>query len=123
MKLSELTTESAADVLCEITPHLATIATDEELLEELRRTIDKKGAASKAELLALGIEKVTKLAPLVLKKRRNDVFGILAALNGKDIGDIAKQNFLVTMRQLREIVKDKDLMNFFKSCVDVEGSE
>ena len=123
MKLSELTTESAADVLCEITPHLANIATDEELLEELRRTIDKKGAASKAELLALGIEKVTKLAPLVLKKRRNDVFGILAALNGKDIGDIAKQNFLVTMRQLREIVKDKDLMNFFKSCVDVEGSE
>ena len=123
MKLSEMTTDSAMDVLCEITPCIANITADEELLEELRSAIDPKAVKTKAELMVKGVEKITKLVPIVLKKRKTDVFGILAALNEKTSEEIGKQNIIATMAQVREVVKDKDLMDFFKSCVGSEGSE
>ena len=123
MKLSQMTTDRAADVLCELTPYIANIAADEELLAELRKAIDPKEVATKAELLAKGVEKATKIVPIILKKRKADLFGILAALNEKTAEEIGKQNILATMAQVREIVKDKDLMDFFKSCVGSEGSE
>lgn len=123
MKLSEMTTDRAMDVLCEITPYIANITADEELLAELRNAIDPKAVKTKAELMIKGVEKITKLAPIVLKKRKADVFGILAALNEKTAEEIGKQNIIATMAQVREVVKDKDLMDFFKSCVGSEGSE
>ena len=123
MKLSEMTTDRAMDVLCEITPCIANITADEELLAELRNAIDPKAVKTKAELMVKGVEKITKLAPIVLKKRKADVFGILAALNEKTVEEIGKQNIIATMAQVREVVKDKDLMNFFKSCVGSEGGE
>lgn len=123
MKLSEMTTDRAMDVLCEITPCIANIMADEELLEELRNAIDPKAVKTKAELMVKGVEKITKLVPIVLKKRKTDVFGILAALNEKTAEEIGKQNIIATMAQVREVVKDKDLMDFFKSCVGSEGSE
>lgn len=123
MKLSEMTTDRAMDVLCEITPCIANITADEELLAELRNAIDPKAVKTKAELMVNGVEKITKLAPIVLKKRKADVFGILAALNEKTAEEIGKQNIIATMAQVREVVKDKDLMDFFKSCVGSEGSE
>lgn len=123
MKLSQMTTDRAADVLCELTPYIANITADEELLAELRNAIDPKEVATKAELMAKGVEKVTKIVPIILKKRKADLFGILAALNEKTAEEIGKQNILATMAQVREIVKDKDLMDFFKSCVGSEGSE
>lgn len=123
MKLSEMTTDRAMDVLCEITPCIANITADEELLAELRNAIDPKAVKTKAELMVKGVEKITKLVPIVLKKRKADVFGILAALNEKTAEEIGKQNIIATMAQVREVVKDKDLMDFFKSCVGSEGSE
>lgn len=123
MKLSEMTTDRAMDVLCEITPCIANITADEELLAELRNAIDPKAVKTKSELMVKGVEKITKLAPIVLKKRKADVFGILAALNEKTAEEIGKQNIIATMAQVREVVKDKDLMDFFKSCVGSEGSE
>lgn len=123
MKLSEMTTDRAMDVLCEITPCIANITADEELLAELRNAIDPKAVKTKAELMVKGVEKITKLAPIVLKKRKADVFGILAALNEKTAEEIGKQSIIATMAQVREVVKDKDLMDFFKSCVGSEGSE
>ena len=123
MKLSEMTTDRAMDVLCEITPCIANITADEELLAELRNAIDPKAVKTKAELMVKGVEKITKLVPIVLKQRKTDVFGFLAALNEKTAEEIGKQNIIATMAQVREVVKDKDLMDFFKSCVGSEGSE
>lgn len=123
MRLSELSTDRATDMLCEITPFVANITADEELLAELKRTIDPKDASTRAELMAKGVEKVTKLVPIILRRRRNDLFGILGALNEKSAEEIGKQNLIVTMMQIREVIKDKELMTFFRSCVDSEGSE
>ena len=123
MKLSQLSTERATDVLCELTPHIANIVEDSELMESLRDAIDTDKVKTKAELIAIGAGKATRLIPIILKKRRSDVYGILAVLNEKSVEDIAKQNFLVTMRQIKDMAKDKELVDFFKSWADTEESE
>ncbi len=43
MKLSKLTTDEALDVLCEITPFVSSIISDEDLMETLNKTIKKDG--------------------------------------------------------------------------------
>lgn len=123
MKISEISTERAMDVLCELTPYVTNIVTDETLVAELKEAIDFKEANTMAEKIALTAEKITKIIPIILKNRKNDVFGIVGVLNGKTIDEIAKQNIIVTMKQIRDIAKDKELLDFFKSCTDTEGNE
>jgi hypothetical protein len=47
----------------------------------------------------------------------------LGALNEKSVEEIAKQNILKTMSQIKDISKDKELLDFFKSCTGTEESE
>lgn len=123
MRLSELSTDRATDVLCELTPYIANIVSDEELLEELKKAVDRKDIVNKAQWLAVGAEKITKILPILLKKRKEDVFGILAVMNEKTVEEIAKQNILITLKQARTAFKDKELIDFFKSCMDAEEGE
>lgn len=123
MRLSELSTDRATDVLCELTPYIANIVSDEELLEELKKAVDRKDIVNKAQWLAVGAEKITKILPILLKKRKEDVFGILAVINEKTVEQIAKQNILMTLKQAKTAFKDKELIDFFKSCMDTEEGE
>ena len=123
MKLSQLSTERATDVLCELTPYIANIVEDSALMESLRDAIDTEKVKTKAELIAIGAGKATRLVPIILKNRRSDAYGILAVLNEKSVEEIAKQNLLVTMRQIKDVSKDKELIDFFKSWADTEESE
>lgn len=123
MKISEISTDNAMDVLCELTPYVTNIVTDEDLVGELKKAIDFKEANTMAEKMALTAGKITKIIPIILKNRKNDVFGIVGVLNNKTIEEVAKQNIIVTMKQIRDIAKDKELLDFFKSCTDTEGNE
>ena len=123
MKISELSTEKAADMLCALVPCISDIAADEELLDELRRKVSIPAGASTAEVMMLGAEKLNKLVPILLREKRNAIFGILAILNEKSISAVAAQSLILTMKQVRDIVKDKELMDFFRSCTDAETSE
>lgn len=123
MKLSELSTEKATDVLCEIAPFFMNIIGDEELTLELKTAIDFKSANTMAEKIALTAAKISKVLPILLKKRKTDLFGILGALNEKSVEEIAKQNIIKTMTQIKDISKDKELLDFFKSCTGSEESE
>ena len=114
MKLSELTTERAADVLCELTPYIANITGDKSLLDELAKKFDSKGK-SVAELYTFAAHKYATLVPILLKDHREDVFGVLSVLNETELDKIAKQNIMKTMKQVREVFKDKELLDFFKS--------
>ena len=114
MKISELSTERAADVLCEITPFIANITGDKTLGDELSKKFDVTGK-SVAELYVFAAKKYASILPVVLKTHREDVFGILAALNDTEIEVIAKQSIISTMLQIREMIKDKELVDFFKS--------
>ena len=115
MKISEISTDNAMDVLCELTPYVTNIVTDENLVAELKKAIDFKDANTMAEKIALTAGKITKIIPIILKNRKHDVFGIVGVLNDKTIDEIAKQNIIVTMKQIRDIAKDKELLDFFKS--------
>lgn len=123
MKLSQMTTDKATDVLCEIAPYAMNIMTDEDLMNELKAAIDFDEANTMAEKIAVSVGKISKILPILLKKRKNDIFGILGALNDKSIEEIGKQNIIKTMSQIKDISKDKELLDFFKSCTGTEESE
>lgn len=114
MKLSEMPTERAMDVLCELTPYINSILTDEELLEKIRENVKPKDVNNRGEMLALGASKINKIVPIIFKKRKEDVFGILGALNGKTVEEIGKQSILITAKQIMEIINDKDLIALFR---------
>ena len=122
MKISEFSTEKAADILLEILPFVTEIVTDSKLCEELANAVDIKGKTS-FEVMAVGVAKFAKLIPLVLKNHKEDVFGIIAVLNCKTVEEVCKQNIVVTMGEIRELVQDKELIDFFRSCMDSEGGE
>ena len=121
MKLSKLTTEQAVDVLCELTPYIANITGDKVLLDELGKNFDGKGK-SVAELYTYGAQKYAMLVPVLLKDHRADVFGILSVLNDTTAEVVAKQNVLTTILQIRSVFKDKDLLDFFRSFGQEDGT-
>lgn len=121
MKISELTTERAADVLCEVSIYALNILSDKELLASLRMQLEgTDGDRTKAEMIAIASEKVAELIPLLLKKHKNDVFGIVAAVNGLTLEQVRQQKIIKTMTAIKEMAQDKDLIDFFKSCVSTE---
>lgn len=123
MKISQMTTEQATDVLCELTPSITEILSDTELIGELNKAVNAEEVKTMGAKIVLFGEKITKIVPILLKKKRKCVYRILGVLNEKTVDEISKQNFLTTALQIREITKDKDLIDFFKSCRDSEGSE
>lgn len=121
MKISELTTERAADVLCEVSIYALNILSDKELLASLRMQLEgTDGDSTKAELIAVASEKVAELVPLLLKKHKDDVFGIVAAVNGLTLEQVRQQKIIKTMTAIKEMAQDKDLIDFFRSCVSPE---
>lgn len=115
MKLSELNTDRAMDVLVEMTPFLCNIAADKALTDELKRKISVSKNASQAEMITAGAAKIITLIPLIFKDHKADVLGILAVNANKNLEEIAAQPITETIGQIREIVQDKDLLDFFKS--------
>ena len=123
MKISELSTDKALDVICEITPFVDEIATDEELISTIKEKVKLPEGATRADMLKIGTDKINKIVPIILKKKRAAVYGILAALNESSIEKISKQSMISTAKQIKEAVGDKELIDFFRSCVGAEGSE
>lgn len=121
MKFSELTTDNALDVFCEVIPYIEKIMNDENLVNELKQELDIDENTTNVEKTAIVLSKVKVIAPIVLKTHRDDVLGIVATINGSDIETIRKQNIVKTLIQVREVISDKDFMDFFKSFVVVAG--
>ena len=123
MKLSQFSTEQALDVLCEIAPYVTAIVADEELMANLGKAVKAEENMTRAGVLMLGAERLSKIVPIVLKKRRAEVLGIVAAVNQMSVEEIERQNALKTAGQIRDICKDRELLDFFRSCVEQEKSE
>ena len=123
MKISDLSTDRALDVLCEILPNVNSICIDEELVEAVKTKISKKfSELSRAEILLIGAEKLTEIGLIALKKHRHDVLSILAAINGVEPEQVERQNIIKTMAMMRELAKDEELIAFFRSCAERDGS-
>lgn len=112
MRLSELTTDAAADVLCTITPYITNITADSAITDTISTAIKTEGL-TKAGVLLVGAQRINTLAPLLLKDHRTDVYGILAAIEGVSVAEISAQPLLDTMAQIRELLRDEDFLAFF----------
>jgi hypothetical protein len=114
IKISELSTDKSCDILCEITPFLSGIVADETLLDTLGKTISTKGK-TKAAVMLEGMGKINSIVPILLKDHRADVFGVLAVLGETTVEAVAAQNILATVKQVRELAQDQELLDFLQS--------
>lgn len=122
-KLSELGTGECLNVLCEITPYISNIVTDQDLMENLGKSVDKKGMTS-IGVVMLGIKRMFTAVPLLLKNHREDIYNVVSAVGGEmSVEEIAAQNIMVTLNQVRSLSHDKVLIDFFKSWVRGEEAE
>lgn len=120
MKLSQLSTDKALDVLCEITPGIAAIVEDPEVSRVIESMLPEKGKEgeenSSTYAVAFGmIGGIGKLAPLLFRTHREDVYGILAAVNERPEEEIAAQGIMLTISQFKEVFEDQEFLDFFKS--------
>lgn len=110
MKLSQMTTEQAADVLVKIADPVARILSDDGAMKIISDTIETGTENPMKGYAAI----LTKLVPFCLKDHRADLFSVIAALDGKTGDEIAKFNFVSTLRVLKDSA-DKELFDFFRS--------
>lgn len=125
MKLSELNTDKALDALCELTPFVANIAEDEQIISALDAIMPKEneeqakeGEQAKENGFAATFRIMSgfsRMIPVLLKTHRSDVYGILSITNEKPVSEIASQPINDTIRQVREAFQDSELISFFKS--------
>lgn len=110
MKISEMTNNQATDILVKITPAVANIADDEELVELAKEL---------TELRKLPVTKiVSKILPrfvmFAMKNHKEDLYEIVGALAFKSTEEVGDMTVMETMNLLKESI-DKDLLDFFKS--------
>lgn len=121
-KLSELTTDECADVLCELTPYIVNIVSDKEIMDAVGKAVDKN-TITQVGIMLLGAQKITAVIPLLLKTHRPDIYSILSIVCEKSVEEVAAQNVMVTMWQMRELLNDKEFVSFFKSWAHGEKNE
>lgn len=110
MKISQMTTDQAADVLVRIVDPVSNIVNDEEFIKVLEKLAE---ADSSAPIKFLA----DNLAPIVgiaLKSHKADVFEIVAALNKKTTEEVAKQKITKTIKDVMDSW-DGELVDFFGS--------
>lgn len=121
-KLSEFGTDECLDVLCEITPHIVNIVSDEEIMNAIGKPMDKT-TVTKVGVMLLGAQKITAVVPMLLKTHRADIYAILSVMGGKSVEEVAKQSTMATLWQIKTLSEDKELLSFFKSWGRGEKSE
>ena len=121
-KLSELTTDECADVLCELTPYIVNIVSDKEIMDAVGKAVDKN-TITQVGIMLLGAQKITAVIPLLLKTHRPDIYSILSIVGEKSVEEVAAQNIMATMWQMKELLNDKEFVSFFKSWEHGEKNE
>lgn len=126
MKFSELSTDRALDVMCELSPNIAGIIEDEEVLAALDSVMSMRKPDEEEKSSVDGIKMMggmVKIAPVLLKTHRSDVYGILSVMNERPVEEIAAQKLTETIRQVRELLQEEEFMTFFKSSAQQGQAE
>lgn len=113
--LSELSTDQALDALCELTPYVANIASDEGVVGAVGKIVDVGDGLNLFGKGLLLVERMGEIVPALLRTHRHDVYGILSVLNERTVADIAAQPVMDTVQQVRELFQDEELLAFFRS--------
>ena len=116
--LSTMTTDETCDVLCVCAPCIQSMADDKNLVKEMQRILPK-GEHSRMDVQRFGLSRLAVLVPIILKDHRSDLYCILSQFNGKTEEECGKQNIMETLAEARELLSDKDFVDFFKSAFGV----
>lgn len=111
---SELSTDEALETVLQIAQPITNLIDDEALVKEMQKTMPK-GETTRIAMQRFGLAKIVKLLNIALKQHREDVYAILAPFNGLTVEEIGEQNFLITCKQVYDLLNDKGFVDFFKS--------
>ena len=111
---SELSTDEALEVVLQIAQPITNLIDDEALVKEMQKTMPK-AETTRLAMQRFGLAKIVKLLNITLKQHREDVYAILSPFNGMTVEEIGKQNFLITCKQVADLLNDKGFVDFFKS--------
>lgn len=114
MKLSDLTTGQAADVLLQITPSIANIAKDQNAIDAVGRVADFDNMNRRGVQMVVA-DRYASFVTVLLRDHRQDVFNILAAVNLTTTEVLESQKITETFRQINEIRDDTELVDFLAS--------
>lgn len=123
MKLSELSTDRALDVLCELSPYVGNITNDEDVVGTIGKVMEGGRELNQYGQVIRLVGRVGEIVPLLLKTHRDDVYGILSVMNERSMAEIATQKLTDTIKQVRALLQDEDLLVFFRSSVQQEKTE
>lgn len=110
MKISQMSTDQAADVLVRIAEPVSHIMDDERISELLKEV----SASKNVPYIKLFASLIPKIVPLALESHRNDLYEVVGALDGKSVSEVEKQNVMKTIKVIKESI-DRDLIDFFVS--------
>lgn len=128
MRLSQMSTDRSLDALCQIAPAISAIVEDPAVEKAVEAMLPQKAeqGEEKPSLYAAAfgmIGGIGGLAPLLLREHRREVYCILSVLHEKEPEEIAAQNILTTLEQVKEAFGDRDLLSFFRSFGGRESGE
>lgn len=109
MKISQMTTDQAADALIRIAEPASNIMHDKDTVEVL-----EKLARGNDNALSFIADNLIPVTTILLKTHRTDVYLVLSALSGKSVDEIGKQKITATIADVKDCWDD-ELADFFGS--------
>lgn len=110
MKISQMNNEQAADALIRISEPMGRICDDKDLVAML----DKFSTLKDVGIVRAFGRILPQLVAYALKKHREDLYDIIGALEMKPKEEVAKMNFVETVKIVRDSYDDV-LRDFFTS--------
>ena len=109
MKLSEIKGERVIETIAEIIEPIGNIMSDSEAKEMFQQGKSK------------GKQPIFKILPTLLKTHKNDIYKILATVNGMDTEEYIEQSNMVTIiNDFSDVIMDDSIKALFTSAKPVE---
>lgn len=108
MKLSEMTTDQAADALVRLVEPAAEIVNDDKVFELIKGAGKVASAGLPAQMAFI----LREAAPILLKDHRSALYEVLSIMTGKAVAEITEQPIMATVADIRGSV-DTELLRFF----------
>lgn len=114
INLSKLNTNEGIDILADLIAPVSEVVSDEEIV----RDIEKLTSKSKNGLMLMA--NLTVIVPKILKRRKRALCEIIAILKEQSVEVIENQALIETIKDVKSIVKNEELLSFFMSLRDTE---
>lgn len=103
-------TSIAIDKLINVTPVIGNVATLMKADEALLTMIKSSRTEGKTDNFTFGIT----VLPYILRNYATQCYEILGAFTDKTAEEVAEQDFVVTIKDLKALLVDTEIMSFFQ---------